>query len=30
MPPFKWLLTGNDVWDITVWFEQHIGQPGGG
>jgi mono/diheme cytochrome c family protein len=30
MPPFKWFLTGNDVWDITTWFEKHIGQAGGG
>ena len=29
MPPFKWFLSGNDVWDITVYFEQSIGGRGG-
>jgi mono/diheme cytochrome c family protein len=30
MPPFQWYLSGNDVWDITVYLENLTGSGGGG
>jgi len=30
MPPFQWLISGNDVWDITVYMRQSLTGSGGG
>jgi mono/diheme cytochrome c family protein len=30
MPPFQWLLTGSDIWDLTVYVRQMTGADGGG
>jgi mono/diheme cytochrome c family protein len=30
MPPFQWYLSGNDVWDITVYLKGLTGTGGGG
>jgi cytochrome c553 len=30
MPPFQWYLSGNDVWDITVYLQTLTGTGGGG
>jgi hypothetical protein len=30
MPPFQWYLSGNDVWDITVYLKGLTGAGGGG
>jgi mono/diheme cytochrome c family protein len=30
MPPFQWYISGNDVWDITVYLQQLTGSGGGG
>jgi len=29
MPPFQWYLTGNDVWDITIYLKKLTGAGGG-
>ncbi len=30
MPPFQWYLSGNDVWDITLYLKELTGAGGGG